>query len=103
MKPSLHNKPLRTIGAAERSEYAENGVVKLAGVFSQEWIETLRDATEVAMANPGPLGEEYAKGEGRFFGDLDVAKRQLPFRNFIHNSPAAEIVGTASRLFCLSF
>lgn len=90
----MHSSLLRKITSVEISEYENNGVVMLPGVFSLEWIEYLRDATEVAMLNPGPHGEEYAKGEGRFFGDLDVAKRQSPFREFVHNSPAAEIVGT---------
>jgi len=88
------NKPYRAISTAEISQYKDNGVVKLPGVFSRSWIDYLRDATEVAMANPGPYGEEYAKGEGRFFGDLDVARRQPPFKDFVYNSPAAEIVGT---------
>jgi len=84
----------RLITAEEIAEYAENGVVKLSGIFDLEWIEYLREAVETAMANPGPFAEEYAKGEGRFFGDLDVARRHAPFRDFIHNSPAAEITGT---------
>jgi ectoine hydroxylase-related dioxygenase (phytanoyl-CoA dioxygenase family) len=84
----------RMITADEITEYVENGVVKLSGIFDLGWIEYLRDAVETAMADPGPFAEEYAKGEGRFFGDLDVAKRHAPFRDFIHNSPAAEITGT---------
>ena len=74
------------ITADEITEYVENGVVKLSGIFDLGWIEYLRDAVETAMADPGPFAEEYAKGEGRFFGDLDVAKRHVPFRDFIHNS-----------------
>jgi len=88
------NKLLRAITTGEIAEYEENGVVMLAQMFSPEWIGSLRDATEVAMANPGPNGEEYARGEGRFFGDLDIAKRHQPFKEFISHSPAAEIVGT---------
>ena len=88
------NKMLREITPAEIQEYLDNGVVMLPHVFSMGWIEYLREATEVAMANPGPHGEEYAKGDGRFFGDLDVAKRHNPFRDFIHQSPAAQIIGT---------
>ena len=59
---------LREITHNETQEYLNNGVVMLPRVFSMAWIEYLRDATEVAMANPGPHGEEYAKGNGRFFG-----------------------------------
>jgi len=86
-------KPLRPISTDEIAEYSENGVVKLPGVFDLGWIEYLREAVDVAMDNPGPLAEEYAKGGGRFFGDLDLAKRHAPFREFVHSSPAAEIAG----------
>ena len=86
--------PLKPISREQIAQYRENGAVKLSAVFDSEWIEYLRPAVEVAMAEPGPHAEEYAKGGGRFFGDLDVAKRHAPFREFIHHSPAAEIVGT---------
>lgn len=88
------NQAVRDITADEVAEYGNNGVVKLAAIFDLEWIEYLRHAVETAMANPGPHAEEYAKGEGRFFGDLDVAKRHDGFRDFVYNSPAAEIAGT---------
>ncbi|MDZ4731655.1 MAG: phytanoyl-CoA dioxygenase family protein [Xanthomonadales bacterium] len=91
----MRNKQLaRAISKDEIAEYSDHGVVMLKGVIDMDWIEYLRDAVEVAMAQPGPLAEEYAKGAGRFFGDLDVAKRHAPFRDFIFNSPAAEIIGS---------
>jgi ectoine hydroxylase-related dioxygenase (phytanoyl-CoA dioxygenase family) len=66
----------------------------LKAVFDLAWIEFLREAVEVAMANPGPMAEEYARGGGRFFGDLDIAQRHTAFGEFVHQSPAAEIAGT---------
>ena len=90
----LNNQMLRVISSAEISEYNRNGVVKLANVFSLDWIEYLSHAIEHAMANPGPYGEEYAKNGGRFFGDLETAKRNPAIRNFVLHSPAAEIAGT---------
>lgn len=78
---------LRKITHNETQEYLNNGVVMLPRVFSMAWIEYLRDATEVAMANPGPHGEEYAKGNGRFFGDLDVAKRHSKILSTNHQLP----------------
>lgn len=84
----------RAITADEVAEYKNNGVVKLSAIFHLGWVGRLREAVEMAMANPGPYAEEYARGEGRFFGDLDVAKRHAAFRDFVHNSPAAEITGT---------
>jgi len=86
--------PSTPISREQVAQYRENGVVKLSAVFDPYWIEFLRPAVEVAMAEPGPHAEEYAKGGGRFFGDLNVARRHAPFREFIHHSPAAEIAGT---------
>jgi ectoine hydroxylase-related dioxygenase (phytanoyl-CoA dioxygenase family) len=40
------------------------------------------------------MAEEYARGGGRFFGDLDIAQRHPAFAEFVHQSPAAEIAGT---------
>ena len=65
----------RAIKAAEVAEYKQNGVVKLPAIFDLDWIEYLRQAVDEAMENPGPYAEEYAKGAGRFFGDVDVAMR----------------------------
>lgn len=83
----------RKILPTEVSEYQEHGVVKLSKVFSLEWVEQLRGATEFALNNPGPFAEEYAKGSGRFFGDLDVSKRISDFNDFVYNSGAAEMMG----------
>jgi ectoine hydroxylase-related dioxygenase (phytanoyl-CoA dioxygenase family) len=78
--------------------YETDGVVCLRGVFGGDWIETLRAATEVAMANPGPNAEHYGDpnadtGNPSFFGDLDIWTRNAGFKDFIMNSPAAEIIG----------
>ncbi len=79
--------------AYEIAEYRQNGVVKLRGVIPIEWVEYLRPAVDEAMANPGPQAEEYAKEGGRFFGELDVSRRLPQFRDFVHESPAAGLMG----------
>ena len=84
---------MRPILDHEIAEYEANGVVKLSAVFSPAWIEKLREGVEEALVNPGPFAEEYARGEGRFFGDLDVSRRITAFREFVMHSPAAEIAG----------
>ncbi len=53
----------------------------------------MRGWVDRAMATPGPYGEEYESNNGRFFGDLDIARRHEGFRRFIWESPAAEIAG----------
>jgi len=84
-------------------QFQETGVAKLTAAFDLSWIELLRPAVEWAMSNPGPHSEEYAKNGGRFFGDLDVAKRHPDFRQFIEHSPAAEIVGTLMKSSKVNF
>jgi ectoine hydroxylase-related dioxygenase (phytanoyl-CoA dioxygenase family) len=88
----LSSKPTRPISPTEVAEFHEHGVVKLAGIMPLDWIEFLKPAVDEAMADPGPFAEEYAKGDGRFFGDLDVSRRFDRFRRFVHESPAAEIM-----------
>jgi len=81
------------VADADIARYRDDGIVCLRDVMPQGWIDLLRDAVEVAMAQPGPHAEEYAKGGGRFFGDLDLWQRHAPFRRFVLESPAAEIAG----------
>lgn len=84
----------RPITKSEIEEYHQNGVVKLTAVFDMGWIERLRNATEIALKNPSPYAEEYAKDGGRFFGDLDIAKRNAVFHDFVNNSGAAKMMGS---------
>lgn len=91
----LNRAPARPISLEEQTRYAEDGVVCLRGVFPLDWLDYMSDAIADAMENPGPNAEEYepSGSGGRFFGDLDVWKRQAPFREFVLGSPAAEIAG----------
>ena len=92
------------ISAKDIKQYETDGVVCLRGVFSPNWVETLRAATEVAMANPGPNVEYYGDpAKPSFFGDLDIWTRNEGFKNFIMNSPAAQVIarvmGTSKATF----
>lgn len=82
-----------TISSGDIATYDRDGIVCLRGMMPLAWIETLREAVELALAEPGPHAEEYAKGGGRFFGDLDLWQRHDAFRRFVLESPAAEIAG----------
>lgn len=91
----MNRHPLEPIDDTARDAYERDGIVCLRGLFDRKWIVFMRDWVERAMAAPGPFGEDYAaqKGAGRFFGDLDIARRQEGFRKFVQDSPAAEIAG----------
>jgi ectoine hydroxylase-related dioxygenase (phytanoyl-CoA dioxygenase family) len=79
---------------ALRTTYARDGVVVVRGVF-RDWVETLRAGFERNLAAPGPFAiENVGTGEsGRFFEDYCNWPRIPEFKDFIVNSPAAEIAG----------
>jgi len=73
-------------------DFRRDGVVLLRGVFG-DWIERLRQGVDVNMENPGPWGREYLDEaqSGRFFGDYCNWNRIEEYRQFMFESPAAEI------------
>lgn len=95
--------PLRAVSDEEIATYRRQGVVKLPQIFPFDWIEHLREATDAAMANPGPYAEEYAKGGGRFYGELDVARRLDSVWAFVQHSPAAAIAGAVMEASRVNF
>lgn len=82
------------IDDATIAAYREDGVCVLRGAFSPAWVETVAEGVRQALDAPGPHGERYGPaGAERFFGDLDMWTRLAPFRDFVMDSPAAEIAG----------
>jgi ectoine hydroxylase-related dioxygenase (phytanoyl-CoA dioxygenase family) len=84
----------RWIANRLRETYARDGVVVVRGVF-KDWVETLREGFARNLKEPGPYAiENVGSGEsGRFFEDYCNWRRIPEFRDFILNSPAAEIAG----------
>jgi ectoine hydroxylase-related dioxygenase (phytanoyl-CoA dioxygenase family) len=80
------------ISAQQIEEFSRHGVVVLRGVFD-DWIESLRRGVETNMRNPGPWGRDYLdeNQRGRFFGDYCNWDRIDEYRQFMFESPAAEI------------
>lgn len=89
---SLGPDPPRRVTAEDRATYARDGVVVIRGAF-RDWVETLRAGFERNLAAPGPFAIENVRaGEGgRFFEDYCNWPRIPEFKDFILNSPAAEI------------
>lgn len=82
-----------TILDADRIDsFQRDGVLLLSGVFA-DWIETLRHGVEFNLANPGPWGRDYLDSgqSGRFFGDYCNWSRIDEYRQFLFESPAAQI------------
>ncbi|MEM0991001.1 MAG: phytanoyl-CoA dioxygenase family protein [Pseudomonadota bacterium] len=73
-------------------QFHEDGACVLRGVFA-DWVEVLRKGIAANMADPDPNARIY-KGEnggGRFFVDYCNWDRIPEYRDFIFNSPAAEV------------
>ena len=74
------------------TDFKEQGAVPLYGVFA-DWVETLRRGIADNLAEPGPSGRNYTgeAGDGRFYSDYCNWDRIPEYRDFVMNSPAAEI------------
>ena len=87
---------MRAITEDEINTYNQDGIVCLRGLFSDEWVEMLREAADQSMSNPNEFGIELAterNEEGRFFHETFVWRNNEICKNFVFNSPAAEIAG----------
>lgn len=80
------------IDEATIQEFRDKGATVLRGAF-KDWVQTLRDGVAANMEDPDPNARIY-KGEnggGRFFVDYCNWARIPEYRDFIFNSPAAQI------------
>ncbi|MCP5083697.1 MAG: phytanoyl-CoA dioxygenase [Alphaproteobacteria bacterium] len=74
------------------TDFRNDGVTVLRGVFSQ-WVETLRAGVDANLQAPAPDARVYQgdEGEGRFLVDYCNWQRIPEYREFIFQSPAAQI------------
>jgi len=81
----------------EISNYKKHGVILIKQVFSS-WIDKLSTGFEKVLKNPGPHARENVslKVKGRFFEDYCNWERIEEFKDFLFNSPAAEIVAQST-------
>ena len=79
--------------------YERDGVVCLRRVFARHWIELLAEGVEKDIRAPGPLHtrQQTAAEPGFFLTDFCMAQRIPEFREFLFDSPAAEIAARAMR------
>ena len=79
--------------------YERDGAVCLRGVFAPQWLELLAAGVERNLAEPGPSAKYYTPqgAPGLFFGDYCNWRRIPEYREFMLESPAAEIAGRLMR------
>ncbi len=77
--------------------YQNQGALIIKNIF-KPWINILREGFEKVLKDPGPHARENVKNEeGRFFEDYCNWQRISEFKKFAEDSPAAQIVGEATR------
>jgi ectoine hydroxylase-related dioxygenase (phytanoyl-CoA dioxygenase family) len=86
--------PLREVTADEVEAFHRDGAVLLEGVLAPEWVDLAREGLDAAIAQPDVMSEVLG-GELRV--DQFPASRCEGLRQIVHESPLAEIVGTALR------
>ncbi len=85
--------PANALSQDDIHRYREDGAACLRSVIPMEWIERLRSAVDADMASPGPMRRINTPqgGEGLFFVDFQLWQRHEACRDFVFESPAAEL------------
>ena len=77
-------------------DYQNDGVLIIKDIF-KDWIEPLKKGFQKVLDNPSKHGRENVNDDkGRFFEDYCNWQRIIEFKEFIENSPAAEIVAQST-------
>ena len=86
-------------------DFATDGVVCLRQVINPDWIESLRTGIEKNIAEPSSRGRVWNKDEhGRVtFYDSQVWRDIPEYRDFVENSPMAEIAGRVMNVDAVNF
>jgi len=79
------------------ASFERDGAVLVRGCL-RDWVDTLRCGIEYNIAHPGPDVRDYRdEGGGRFFGDYCNWHRIPEYREFLFESPAADIARALMR------
>jgi len=91
----MNKKPLRSINPDEITAFHEDGVVLLSGMFDQEWIDVLNKGLTQNCEDPTNRSRVWDRdAEGRtMFWDSQAWQSIDEYRQFVFDSPAAEIAG----------
>jgi ectoine hydroxylase-related dioxygenase (phytanoyl-CoA dioxygenase family) len=101
----MNERPLQPVTEADIRTYENDGVVCVRGAFDRAWIDLLSLGFNRVAAEKGPDAADHApeEGAGRFFTDIDLARRDADFARYVHASPAAEIVSVLMRSTRINF
>lgn len=74
------------------NEFQEWGATCIPGLFDDEWLSLLRAGIERNLREPSQYGARKLAENTGFFDDYQNWQRIPEFKEFIHHSPAAEVV-----------
>ncbi|MBW2313729.1 MAG: phytanoyl-CoA dioxygenase family protein [Deltaproteobacteria bacterium] len=83
--------PLRPLTESEIHEYDTHGVVHVGGLFPEAWVTRMAAAVDCIHAEPTPMGRAVSDAEQGFTNDLFVWKSDDDFRDWVYDSPAAQV------------
>lgn len=86
-------------------DFATDGVVCLRQVINPDWIEKLTAGLERNLVDPSPRGRVWNRDEhGRVtFYDSQVWQEIPEYRDFVENSPMAELAGRVMNVEAVNF
>ncbi len=90
--------PIRAITEEEIRTYEQDGIVCLRQFYDADTVKRLQEAAEADMAAPSKMLVDATRdGDGRFFGDTFVWQHLDELRDFVFESPSADIAAQLMR------
>ena len=99
----MPTKPLRELSPEEIETYDRDGVLFARGLFPEAWIVRMARAVDRIVENPTFYGGQVSMEGKGFTGDLFVWKQDDDFRDFIYESPSAQIANGVLRSSRVNF
>lgn len=86
---------MRAVSRDQLRRYDDDGVVCLRRVFDRHWLDVVARAIDQGRANPGPMYVDYSSDTKprSYETDFWIWRENRWMRDFIFDSPAAELAG----------
>ena len=101
----MNKELLRTLTTKEIETYHRDGVLLLKSMFDKDWIELLNKGLDINCKSPTERSRIWNKdnlGHSMFYDTL-AWKEIEEYKNFIFNSPAAQICGQLMKSTTINF
>jgi len=89
----MNKYPLKKITSEHRKTYKQDGVLVLRKMFDNDWVKKMYSAAERVMNNPKAYGTLGPSQDDDMTSVCHMWREKGAFRDFVFNSPAAEIAG----------